>query len=192
VIAACVWIGGQIVIAVVIPLLRRVDGLTVAAGRRYQAVAWPAFGVLIATGIANIHILGISWSALITSAFGRTLIIKLGFVLLSGGAAGVHALIQAPRIRSASVAHPVTSALLGGISLLAAVAAALFEVVIARSRLRVVHVDELIPGHGGVHHAQALEPEIQARIKEQVSELIADGLMRSTRGGLFVTSLSAV
>jgi hypothetical protein len=59
-------------------------------------------------------------------------------------------------------------------------------------RLRVVHVDELIPGHGGVHHAQALEPEIQARIKEQVSELIADGLMRSTRGGLFVTSLSAV
>lgn len=43
-------------------------------------------------------------------------------------------------------------------------------------RLRVVHVDELIPGHGGVHHAQALEPEIQARIKKQVSELIADGL----------------
>lgn len=43
-------------------------------------------------------------------------------------------------------------------------------------RVRVVHVDELIPGHGGVHHSQALEPEIQARIKEQVVELQAAGL----------------
>ncbi len=43
-------------------------------------------------------------------------------------------------------------------------------------RMRVVHVDELIPGHGGVHHSQALEPEIQTRIKAQVSELQADGL----------------
>ena len=42
--------------------------------------------------------------------------------------------------------------------------------------MRVVHVDELIPGHGGVHHSQALEPEIQTRIKAQVSELQADGL----------------
>jgi hypothetical protein len=36
--------------------------------------------------------------------------------------------------------------------------------------------DELIPGHGGLHHSQALEPEIQTRIKDQVSELQADGL----------------
>jgi nucleotide-binding universal stress UspA family protein len=43
-------------------------------------------------------------------------------------------------------------------------------------RVRVVHVDELIPGHGGIHHSQALEPEIQTRIKHQVSELQADGL----------------
>jgi nucleotide-binding universal stress UspA family protein len=43
-------------------------------------------------------------------------------------------------------------------------------------RVRVVHVDELIPGHGGLHHSQALEPEIQTRIKDQVSELQADGL----------------
>jgi nucleotide-binding universal stress UspA family protein len=45
-----------------------------------------------------------------------------------------------------------------------------------KSRLVVVHVDELMPGHGGAHHAQILEPEIQARIKEQVSGLQADGL----------------
>jgi nucleotide-binding universal stress UspA family protein len=43
-------------------------------------------------------------------------------------------------------------------------------------RVRVVHVDELIPGHGGLHHSQALEPEIQTRVKDQVAELQADGL----------------
>ena len=43
-------------------------------------------------------------------------------------------------------------------------------------RMRVVHVDELIPGRGGVHHSQALEPEIQTRIRGQVSELQSDGL----------------
>jgi nucleotide-binding universal stress UspA family protein len=43
-------------------------------------------------------------------------------------------------------------------------------------RVRVVHVDELIPGHGGLHHSQALEPEIQTRVKDQVADLQADGL----------------
>jgi putative copper export protein len=132
VVAACVWIGGQIIIAVVIPLLRRVDGLTVAVGRRYQAVAWPAFGVLVATGILNVHNLGLSWPALVATATGRTLLVKLGLVLVSGGAAGVHALVQAPRARSASARHPVASAVLGSISLLAAVAAALLGVAIAQ------------------------------------------------------------
>ncbi len=45
-----------------------------------------------------------------------------------------------------------------------------------KARLVVVHVDELMPGHGGAHHDQALEPEIQTRIKDQVSTLEADGL----------------
>jgi nucleotide-binding universal stress UspA family protein len=45
-----------------------------------------------------------------------------------------------------------------------------------KARMLVVHVDELVPGHGGAHHAQALEPEIQSRIEGQVSKLKADGL----------------
>jgi len=120
----------QVVVAVVIPLLGRVDGLTAAAGRRYQAVAWPAFGVLVATGILNIRDPGISWPTLAVTAAGRTLLLKLGFVPVSGSAAAVYALIQAPHARSAAV-HPVAAAMLGSISLLSAVAAALFGVVIA-------------------------------------------------------------
>lgn len=45
-----------------------------------------------------------------------------------------------------------------------------------RCRLRVMHVDELIPARGGVHHLQPLEPEIRAKIRDQVSDLQEDGL----------------
>jgi hypothetical protein len=73
--------------------------------------------------------------ALAATAAGRTLLLKLGFVLISGSAAAVHALIQAPRARSAAAVHPVASAVLGSISLLAAIAATLFGVVIAQAEL---------------------------------------------------------
>jgi nucleotide-binding universal stress UspA family protein len=45
-----------------------------------------------------------------------------------------------------------------------------------KARLIVVYVDELVPGHGGAHHAQALEPEIKTKIEDQVTALKADGL----------------
>lgn len=45
-----------------------------------------------------------------------------------------------------------------------------------QARLPVVHIDERVPGHRGAHHVQALEPEIQTRIGEQVATLKADGL----------------
>lgn len=38
-----------------------------------------------------------------------------------------------------------------------------------KSRLLVVHVDELVPGRGGAHHVQVLEPELQTRIRDQVA-----------------------
>jgi nucleotide-binding universal stress UspA family protein len=45
-----------------------------------------------------------------------------------------------------------------------------------KASLRVVHVDELVPGHGGAQHVQALEPEIKAKIRGQVAALKTDGL----------------
>src|ERR1019366_279013 len=39
--------------------------LAVIAGRRYQAVAWPAFGVLVVTGIINVGNAGIQWRHLL-------------------------------------------------------------------------------------------------------------------------------
>ncbi len=131
VLAACVWIGGQVAVAILIPVLRGHGQLASLAGQRYQAVAWPAFGVLLVTGIINVGNAGLQWSHLLDSPAGRTLVVKLGLVALSGLAAGVHALLQAPGARADSDRRPWTSVLLGSASLVAAVLAALYGVAIA-------------------------------------------------------------
>jgi putative copper export protein len=133
VLAACVWIGGQVVIAAVVPLLRGTWGLTTAVGRRFHVVAWPAFAMLVATGIANVHNAGIEWRRLADNPTGRTLMAKLGLVAVSSVAAAAHAFVQAPRASASSRARTATSAVLGSLSLLAAAAAALLGVVIAQA-----------------------------------------------------------
>lgn len=130
IVAACVWIGGQATVAAVIPLLRDHHALARSVGRRYQAIAWPAFAVLIVTGVLNVGNAGLQWSHLLNSPSGRTLVVKLALVALSGVAAGVHSFLQAPR-RTAGGGSPIGSAVLGSLSLIAALLAALYGVVIA-------------------------------------------------------------
>jgi putative copper export protein len=131
VVAACVWIGGQATVAAVIPMLRGHGDLAARAGRRYQAIAWPAYAVLIVTGIVNVGNAGLSWSDLLSTPAGRTLLVKIGFVAVSGLAAGAHSLIQAPRRREGRAGGAVSSAVFGSVSLVSAVLAALYGVVIA-------------------------------------------------------------
>ena len=54
VLSACVWIGGQITILAVLPVVRATPGMPAAVGRQFQRVAWPAFGLLIITGLLNV------------------------------------------------------------------------------------------------------------------------------------------
>ncbi len=131
VIAACVWIGGQATVALLIPLLRGQGALARLAGQRYQMVAWPAYAILVITGLANVSNAGLRWSTLLDSPPGRTLAVKLGLVAVSGLAAGVHAFLQAPRRTDRVAGRPVASAALGSLSLLTAVLAALYGVAIA-------------------------------------------------------------
>jgi putative copper export protein len=131
IVAARIWIGGQVTVAVVIPLLRDHRDLARRVGRRYQAIAWPAFVVLILTGLLNVGNAGLHWSRLLDNPAGRTLIVKLALVAVSGVAAGVHSLLQAPRRRHATCDSAKGSAVLGSISLSAALLAALYGVVIA-------------------------------------------------------------
>ena len=134
VIAACVWIGGQITLGMIVPMLRSEPELVRDVARRFQNAAWVAFGILIVTGIINVHEAGISWAHLNATPAARTLSIKLLFVVISGTAAALHAYWATPKLRNASArTRALAVGGLGGVSLLAAIMAALFGVVIAQS-----------------------------------------------------------
>lgn len=86
--AATVWVGGQLTLAGLVPGLRELSPdapRTVA--RRFNRIAWPAFGVVVATGIWNVVDLGPEWD----SDYGRTLMVKLAVVAASGASAFAHA-----------------------------------------------------------------------------------------------------
>jgi putative copper export protein len=87
VLAATVWVGGQITLAALVPALRA-SGRDVprAAANAFAKVAWPAFGVLVLTGIWNMAAEGDKGAA-----YRHTLTLKLVLVVVSGVTALVHA-----------------------------------------------------------------------------------------------------
>ena len=88
VLAATVWVGGQLTLAGLVPGLRQVAAdAPKAAARRFNLIAWPAYAVLVFTGIWNITAVKPSWS----SEYGVTLFVKILVVALSGVAAFLHA-----------------------------------------------------------------------------------------------------
>jgi len=93
VLAATVWVGGQLTLAALVPVLRRPGAdIPRAAARRFSQVAWPAFGVLIITGIWNIAAV----RGQITGSYRTTLIVKLIVVAISGITAALHARSRRP------------------------------------------------------------------------------------------------
>ena len=88
VLGATVWVGGQLTLAGLVPGLRRLspDAPRVVA-RRFNVIAWAAFGLLVVTGLWNIAAVDPDWS----SDYGTTLIVKLVVVVASGVSAAVHA-----------------------------------------------------------------------------------------------------
>jgi putative copper export protein len=93
VLAATVWVGGQLTLAALVPALRRLGAqIPAAAARRFNQVAWPAFAVLVITGIWNI-------AAVRAQVHGRyevTLVVKLVVVVISGLTAALHARAKTP------------------------------------------------------------------------------------------------
>ena len=93
VLAATVWVGGQITLAALVPALRRLGtDIPRAAARRFNQVAWPAFAVLIITGIWNM----IAVRSQIHGSYETTLIVKLIVVVISGVSAALHVRAQSP------------------------------------------------------------------------------------------------
>ncbi|MEO7746053.1 MAG: hypothetical protein ABIV05_07475, partial [Actinomycetota bacterium] len=55
VLAATVWVGGQITLAALVPALRAAgSGVPKAAALAFNRIAWPAFAVLLVTGAWNV------------------------------------------------------------------------------------------------------------------------------------------
>jgi uncharacterized membrane protein len=88
VVAATIWVGGQFTLAGLVPVLRPLGAdATRAAARRFNVIAWPAFGVLLATGVWNlleVHVGDASDEYLVTTA------VKVVAVAVSGAGAAVH------------------------------------------------------------------------------------------------------
>jgi putative copper export protein len=108
--AATIWVGGQITLAALVPTLR-VAGRDVprAAARQFNRVAWPAFGVLIATGVWNM----IAERDRLSGSYLTTAIVKIVVVAISGVTAALH-------IRARSRTGLAVFGALTGVSALAA------------------------------------------------------------------------
>jgi putative copper export protein len=88
VLAATIWVGGQLTLAALVPALRRMGAnVTAGAARRFNQVAWPAFAVLVITGIWNLYAV----RSQVHGSYETTLIVKLVVVAISGITAALHA-----------------------------------------------------------------------------------------------------
>lgn len=94
--AATVWVGGQLTLLGLLPVLRSLGpDATRAAARRFNLLAWIAFGVLIVTGVWNLLAESVGDR---TTAWHATLGLKLLLVALTGIAAALHATSSERRV----------------------------------------------------------------------------------------------
>lgn len=115
--AVTVWIGGQLVLAALVPILRDIGGdAPKRAAQRFGQVAWPFFALAVVTGIWNLLEIPSGQS----NEYNVTLGIKLLVVVASGMAAFVHTRTPSPAVRGAT----------GGIGLVAALAALVLGVML--------------------------------------------------------------
>jgi putative copper export protein len=119
ILAATIWVGGMIVLgALAGPLRRAAPEALAPAARVFARLGWPAFAVLIATGIWNLVV-----GSQEGSAYQSTLMAKMGLVVLSGLGAGLHTFTKNPTLKGAW----------GAVALLGALGAVLLGVALAQA-----------------------------------------------------------
>lgn len=88
VIAAAIWVGGQITLAGLVPSIRKVSPeVTKVAANAFARISWPAFAVLVLTGFWNIGVVNMSSQS---TAWKVVLGVKIGVVVISGISAYLH------------------------------------------------------------------------------------------------------
>jgi putative copper export protein len=87
--AVAVWVGGQIVVAGIIPSLRRTyPDATKVVAQAFARVAWPAFAVALVTGVWSLAVIDVTDTS---STWQVTLLLKIALAIASGAAAAAHA-----------------------------------------------------------------------------------------------------
>jgi putative copper export protein len=88
VLAATVWVGGQLTLAGLVPAMRRLGPeATRQLARQFDRIAWPAFAVLVVTGVWNLLEVDVGDTS---TEYQVTLAVKLLLVTLTGVGAAVH------------------------------------------------------------------------------------------------------
>lgn len=111
--AAVIWIGGTIFLALVlIPAIRRPEFGSIALELilwtvlRFRLVGWFCFLVFIVTGTANLIFRGVTWSDVFNplfwrGSFGSVLTVKLVIVAIILAISAVHDFVVGPRATAA-------------------------------------------------------------------------------------------
>ncbi len=153
ILAAAVWLGGMVFLALVlVPVVRRPEyrehasRLVHLTGLRFRTVGWVCVSVLVVTGFVNLWYRGIGWAALSnagfwSSPFGNLLGGKLLVVAAILALSVVHDFRIGPRATAAGRADPDSAAAralrrraswMGRLNLLLALAAVALGVLLVR------------------------------------------------------------
>lgn len=119
VLGASVWVGGQIVLAGLVPTLREAgDGVPQKAARAFARLSWPAFALVVVTGFWNYALKNHDG---VTYGWQMVFGVKFLAVIAAGAGAYLHAKAQTPGRRGATA----------GIGLLASLIAMVLGVALA-------------------------------------------------------------
>lgn len=118
VLAASVWVGGQVVMAGLVPRLRGLGpDVTKTAANGFARVAWPAFGLAFITGMWNLF----EVPPAAATSYHMTLGIKILLVVAAGTSAAIHSRTRSKGVLAAT----------GAIGMLASLVAMFFGVLLA-------------------------------------------------------------
>jgi putative copper export protein len=90
VLGATVWVGGQIVLAGLVPVLRREAPTALKpVARAFARLAWPAFALLVITGIWNLTAIDVADTS---TSYQVTVFVKVSLSLIAAVAVAVHSI----------------------------------------------------------------------------------------------------
>jgi putative copper export protein len=122
VLGATVWVGGQLVLAGLVPTVRRhAPDATRAVARAFARVAWPAFALVVITGIWNLVEIDVADQS---TSYQVTVFVKIALAMIAAVAVAIH-----------SIGRTKLALALGGAIGLLASLAALFVGVLLRTGL---------------------------------------------------------